>query len=236
MNLAAHIARRTAEYASLPVFRAFAEDRIPLERFRDFFEEQAMAARFFQDFIWAATAIDAPAEVDTPAGRRAAAVAAFAREHRRVDSGHYRWTARDLATMGLPPLDLDRCFALGKLDTRIQLARILACFHDASAEARLTVLAALESAGAVTLGTLFAYAERHGLAGELLYLGRAHVHVEERQVGSILEVAAELFSREDPALGALVDTVFDALSRMFQDGGRRIYGDLAGAPEASHAA
>ena len=66
MNLAAHIARRTAEYASLPVFRAFAEDRIPLERFRDFFEEQAMAARFFQDFIWAATAIDALAEVDTP--------------------------------------------------------------------------------------------------------------------------------------------------------------------------
>ncbi len=227
MNLADHIARHTAAYASLPVFRAFAEDRIPVDRFRDFFEEQAMAARFFQDFIWAATEV---AEGDD------GAFATLAREHRRVDSGHYKWTARDLAAMGLPPLDLDGCFALGKLGTRIQLARILACFHGASPAGRLALLAALESAGSVTLGTLFAYAERHGLGDTLLYLGRAHVRVEERQVGAIMDAVADVFAREDPALAALVDTVFDALARMFQDGGRRIYGDLVAAEEGSRAA
>jgi len=228
VNLADRIARHTAAYAALPVFRAFAEDRIPLARFADFFEEQAMAARFFQDFIWAATAIE-PGDADD-------AVVAFAREHRRVDSGHHRWTARDLAAMGLPPLDLDRCFALDKLGTRVQLARILACFHDASPRARLAVLAALESAGEVTLGALHAYAARHGLGDTLLYLGRAHVRVEERQVAAIADVAADVFTGDDPALATLVDTVFDALTRMFEDGGRRIYGDLARAGEGSHAA
>lgn len=227
MNLADRIALRTAAYAALPVFRAFAEDRIPEDRFRDFFEEQAMAARFFQDFIWAATETS-DADDD--------ALARFAREHRRVDSGHYKWTARDLAAVGLPALDLDRCFSLDKLGTRVELARVLACFHGAGPEERVVLLAALESAGAVTLGTLFAYAARHGLGDTLLYLGRAHVRVEERQVGSVLEVAADVFAREDERLASLVDTVFDALSRMFQDGGRRIYGDLVDAEEASHAA
>ena len=222
MNLAETIARHTDSYARLPVFRAFAEDRIPLERFPRFFMEEAMVTRFFQDFIWASTEITG----DDP-------IAAFARQHRRVDSGHYRWTARDLEIAGLPPLTLETCFALEMLGTRIQLARILACFHDADRDTRLTLLAALESAGTVTLGTLFGYAERHGLADRLLYLGRAHLRVEERQVASITSVAAELFTRDDVRLLALVDTVFDALSRMFEDAGQRLYGDLVGARDAA---
>ena len=181
-----------------------------------------MVTRFFQDFIWASTAIEG-----------SDALADFARQHRRVDSGHYRWTARDLEVAGLPPLTLERCFALETLGTRIQLARILACFHDADRETRLTILAALESAGTVTLGTLYGYAERHGLGDRLFYLGRAHLRVEERQVTSITSVAAELFARDEAALHALVDTVFDALSRMFEEAGHRLYGDLVGARHAA---
>ena len=222
MNLAENIACSTARYARLAVFRAFAEDRIPLDLFPRFFLEEAMVTRFFQDFIWASTDI---------AGDDA--IAAFARQHRRVDSGHYRWTARDLEVAGLPPLTLESCFALESLATRIQLARILACFHDADRTTRLTVLAALESAGTVTLGTLFGYAERHGLADRLLYLGRAHLRVEERQVASITSIAAELFARDDARLHAHVDTVFDALSRMFADAGQRLYGELVGGRDAA---
>ena len=222
MNLAEHIAHRTETYANLPIFRAFAEDRIPLDLFPRFFVEEAMVTRFFQDFIWASTEIEGDD-----------ALARFARNHRRVDSGHYKWTARDLEVAGLPPLTLETCFALETLGTRIQLARILACFHDADRDMRLTILAALESAGTITLGTLFGYAERHGLAEKLLYLGRPHLRIEERQVASITNVAAELFAREDPRLIALVDTVFDALGRMFEDGGRRLYGDLLGGRHAA---
>jgi len=222
MNVAENIARRTAAYAALPVFQAFAEDRIPLDLFPRFFAEEAMVTRFFQDFIWASTDIEGDD-----------ALAAFARQHRRVDSGHYRWTARDLEVAGLPPLTLETCFALETLETRIQLARILACFHDADRDTRLTILAALESAGTVTLDTLFGYASRHGLADRLLYLGRAHLRVEERQVASITSIAAELFARDDARLHALVETVYDALSTMFERAGHRLYGELVGVRRAA---
>jgi hypothetical protein len=210
-------------YAALATFRAFAEDRIPLERFADFFGEQAMAARHFQDFIWAATEIDGDD-----------AIATFAREHRRVDSGHYKWTALDLARTGLPPMTLDTHFALGALSTRIQLARILACFHGADRAARLVVLASLEAAGAVTLGVLHGYAARHGLAHKLLYLGEAHVRVEERQAAAVEDVAPELFASDEPRLLILVDTVFDALERMFDEGGRRLYPDIVPRLDEAH--
>lgn len=224
-NIAQYIESAAAGYAALPVFRAFAEDRIPPERFPAFFREQAMAARHFQDFIWASTDIAGGDEL-----------AAFAREHRRVDSGHYKWTEIDLARAGLSPMTLDAHFALEMLPTRIQLARILACFHDADRETRLVILASLEAAGTITLGTLHEYAVRHGFARDLVYLGDAHVKVEARQVAEITKVAAELFSREDARLERVVDTVFDALTRMFEDGGRRIYGALVPANGQSHAA
>lgn len=222
MNLVDHIARCTETYANLPIFRAFAEDRIPLARFPAFFVEEAMVTRFFQDLIWASTDIEGDD-----------ALAKFARQHRRVDSGHYKWTARDLEMVGLPPLTLETCFALETLGTRIQLARILACFHDADRDTRLTLLAALESAGAVTLGTLFGYVARHGLVEKLTYLGRAHLRIEERQAASIIAVAADLFARDDERLHAVIDTVFDALGRMFVDGAQRHYGDLLGGRDAA---
>ena len=217
-----HIEVATRRYRALPIFVAFAEDRIPLARFTDFFREQAMAARHFQDFIWASTAIDGDDEL-----------ARFAKEHRRVDSGHYKWTAIDLARVGLSPMTVDDHFALEMLPTRIQLARILACFHDADREARIVILAALESAGAVTLGALHGYVVRHGLADRLLYLGDAHVRIEERQTHAITSVAADVFARDDARLHAIVDVVFDALERMFTDGGARIYGI---GPEVRHVA
>lgn len=222
-SLAQYIESSAARYAALPVFRAFALDRIPVARFAEFFREQAMAARHFQDFIWAST--------DIPGDDR---VARFAAEHRRVDSGHYKWTAIDLARAGLPAMTLDTHFSLDTLPTRIELARILACFHDADRDTRLTILASLEAAGAVTLGTLHGYAARHGLVKDLVYLGDAHVKIEERQVAAITDVAAELFSEPNERLARVVDTVFDALSRMFEDGGARIYGDLV--KEQGHAA
>ena len=51
------IEERTREYATLPLFRAIAEDKIPTHRFSDFFREQYMTARWFQDLIWATTEI-----------------------------------------------------------------------------------------------------------------------------------------------------------------------------------
>jgi len=216
-----HIDSATRRYQALPIFLAFANDRIPFARFTDFFREQAMAARHFQDFIWACTAIEGDD-----------ALARFAKEHRRVDSGHYKWTAADLARFGLPPMTLDDQFALDTLPTRIQLARILACFHDAEPEARLVLLASLEAAGAVTLGVLHGYAARNGLADQLLYLGNAHVRIEERQAEAVTSVAAHVFAGDSAHLHALVDVVFDALERMFGDGGQRIYGDVVATAEA----
>lgn len=213
-NVHEHIANATDRYARLPLFEAFRADRIPVERFPAFFCEQAMAARWFQDFIWATTEIH-----EGP-------LAAFAARHRRRDSGHYRWTEQDLARSGLPPMTVDDHFALEMLPTRVQLARILATLHDADDAARVVVLACLEAAGTVTLGTLHGYAARHGLGKALRYLGEGHVRVEETQVDEIARHCAPVLAFGEPRLLSLVDTVFDALTRMFDDGGRRYYGDL----------
>ncbi|MEN0064066.1 MAG: hypothetical protein AAGA48_18075 [Myxococcota bacterium] len=196
-------------YADLDVFRAVRDDRIPVDAFPSFFVEQAMAARWFQDFIWAGTAIEA------------GPLAAFAAAHRRRDSGHYRWSERDLARFGLPALDLDAAFALDRLDTRIQLARILALFHEATTEMRLVVLLALERAGDITLSTLNGYVHRHGLAERTHYLGDAHVAVEEDQAARIAEALGPVLASSDPQLLETVRITFDALSRMFADGGSR---------------
>lgn len=214
LTVEAHITRRTAAYGALPLFRAFADDRIPVARFPAFFKEQYMAARWFQDLIWATTEIDGGPYAD------------FAREHRRKDSGHHKWMKHDLASFGLPPMTDDDFFALEFLPSRIQMARILARCHDATPEERMVILASLESAGEVTLGTLFAYVVRNGLADKTKYLGAPHVAIEEQQTATIREVAAPVMRSTDARLLAIVDLVFDALSTMFSRGGDRYYAPL----------
>jgi hypothetical protein len=201
-----------ADYRELAVFRAIREDRIPVEAFPVFLREQAMAARWFQDFIWAGTAIE-----DGP-------LAAFAAEHRRRDSGHFRWSEQDLVRFGLGRLDLDTTFALDYLGTRIQLARILALFHQASPERRLAVLLALETAGDITLSTLNGFVHRHGLAEKSAYLGDAHVAVEQHQSERIAGALGPLLASTDPTLVDAVRITFDALCRMFSEGGERHWG------------
>jgi hypothetical protein len=219
MSLRERIQERTNAYTNLPLFRAFAEDRIPLERFPEFFKEQAMAARWFQDLIWATTEIH-----DGP-------YAPFAREHRKKDSGHYKWMKHDLESFGLPPMTDDDYFRLEHLPSRVQLARILGLCHEASPETRMIILASLESAGEVTLGTLFGYVARNGLASKTKYLGEVHVNVEHQQSQRIEEVCADLMRSTDARHLAIVDTVFDALTTMFTRGGDRYYRDhLASAP------
>lgn len=213
-TVAQRIERLAAVYAELPVFRALRDDRVPLERFPAFFREQAVAARFFQDLIWAGTAV----EDETLGG--------FARSHRAVDSGHWRWSEEDLVASGLRPLSLDDCFALEFLETRIQMARMLALFHDASPKHRLLALLALETAGTITLGTLFGYVRRHGLEDKLQYLGHPHVRIEANQAAAIGSHLADLLQGSDPSSLALVETVFDALGCMFTRGGRRHWPDL----------
>jgi hypothetical protein len=215
-TVAARVAARTARYADLPLFRAFATDAIPIERFPHFFKEQAMAARWFQDLIWATTEI-----AEGP-------YASFAREHRRKDSGHFRWMQKDLATAGLAPMTPDDYFALESLPTRMHMARVLGALCDAAPATKMVVLASLESAGAVTLGTLFGYVQRHGLADRLLYLGATHVRIEQGQVDELARVAAGLLASTDADHLAAVDLVFDALTTMFDRGGERYYGDLLG--------
>ncbi len=211
MNIGDMIEARTHAYAGLPLFRAFAEDRIPAADFPAFFKEQYMAARWFQDLIWATT--------DIASGP----YAAFAREHRRVDSGHHRWMKHDLASFGLPPMRDDDFFSLEFLPSRIQMARILARCHQASPEERMVMLACLESAGEATLGTLFAYVGRNGLAAKTKYLGAPHVAIESRQTEGIREIAAPLMQSARAELSAVVDLVFDALTLMFAGGGERYY-------------
>src|SRR5262245_36310072 len=205
------IAERTRAYADLDLFRAFREDRIPEERFPAFFKEQFMTARGFQDVLWAATEI--------PAGP----YAEFAREHRGRDSGHSRWMRHDLWNFRLGGMAEDDWFRYEWLPTRIQMARILARLHGATPEERMIVLACMENAGAVTLGTLHDYVARHGLEEKTRYLGRAHVQIEEGQVERLRRVAAALLRSTDPRHLEVVDLVFDAVETMISGAGRRYY-------------
>jgi hypothetical protein len=214
MTVGSHIERRAAAYAELPVFRAVRADLIPVERFPGFFREQAMAARFFQDLIWAATDIHTPE------------LAEFAAAHRKVDSGHWRWSEHDLASTGQRPLSVDDCFALELLETRIQMARMLAVFHDASPTRRLVALCALETAGTITLGTLYAYVQRHHLGDRVFYLGEPHVNIEKNQVEGLRCKLGAAIEESDPELLAVVDVIFDALGCMFARGGARHWGDF----------
>jgi len=213
ISLATRLAQRAATYADLPVFRAVRADRVPVARFPAFFREQAVAARFFQDLIWAAT------EIHTPE------LAGFAAAHRKVDSGHWKWSEHDLAATGQAALTVDDCFALDFLETRIQMARMLAVFHDASPTERLVALCALETAGTITLGTLFAYVRRHGL-DQVLYLGAPHVQIEDNQVEGLRAQLGATLDGSEPGLLAIVDTMFDALGCMFARGALRHWPDL----------
>lgn len=212
-GLGDYIRNKTSDYAALPLFEAFRRDRVPLERFPEFFKEQFMAARWFQDLIWAATDIEAGPYRD------------FAASHRRRDSGHYHWMEKDLAAFGLAPMSSEDWYRFEWLPTRIQMSRILAKCHEARDDEKMVILASLESAGAVTLGTLNGYVRRHALEGKSLYLGDAHVGIEEEQVDEIGRVAPELMASADPRHFEIVDLVFDALTTMFSAGGLRYYRD-----------
>jgi hypothetical protein len=206
-----YIREKADEYAALPLFQAFAEDRIPLEHFPDFFKEQYMTARWFQDLIWATTEI-----FEGP-------YAAFAEKHRKVDSGHHRMMKYDLKTFGLPEMTDEDWFRLEWLPTRIQMARILSQCYKTSPEKLLVILASLESAGDITLGTLFGYVERHGLTGKTRYLGEHHIKIEQTQVHDIYETAPALMDGPLDEYRETIDIVFDALTTMFSEGGERYY-------------
>jgi hypothetical protein len=213
-SVGSRIEERAAEYAQLPVFRAVRADRVPVDRFPAFFREQAVAARFFQDLIWAATDIHAPE------------LAEFAAAHRKVDSGHWRWSEHDLHATGQRPLSVDDCFSLEFLETRIQMARMLAVFHDASPVRRLVALCALETAGTITLGTLYGYVQRHQLGDRVFYLGEPHVNIEKNQVEGLRSRLGAAIEADDPELVGVVDVIFDALGCMFARGGARHWPDL----------
>ena len=217
------IARHAAAYTQLPVFRAVRADLVAPARFPAFFREQAIAARYFQDLIWAAT------EIHTPE------LAAFAAAHRKVDSGHWKWSEHDLAATGQRALALDDCFSLEFLETRIQMARMLAVFHDASPTQRLVALCALETAGTITLGTLFAYVKRHQL-DHVLYLGEPHVNIEKNQVEGLHERLGQVLASSDAALLSTVAVIFDALTCLFARGAMRHWPDLVSRVDRAGAA
>lgn len=203
-----HIEDRTARYAALPLFVAFRQDRIPPDRFADFLREQAMTARWFQDVVRAATEI--------PAGP----YAAFAARHRATDSGLDRWLPGDLARFGLPPMAEDDWFRAEWLPARIQMARILGRCHGALPEERLVILACMEAAGAVALGTLRDYVARHGFGGPTSDPGSTHLGIEARQTERIRAAMGALSYSGLTALHDVVDLVFDALSTMLSDRAR----------------
>ena len=87
----------------------------------------------------------------------------------------------------------------------------------------MIILASLESAGEVTLGTLFGYVQRHGWLEESHYLGAPHVRIESQQVAQIREVAPAVMTSDNSEHIELVHLVFDALTTMFRAGGDRYY-------------
>jgi len=208
------VERRNVEYSSLPIFEAFRRDVIPKERFRDFFPEQCLTARMFQDLIWAATDI-----ADGP-------FAAFAKEHRRRDSSHFRWAERDVVEMGFPAVDVETMFAYERLGTRLQFARMLARAEEASDLEKIVILICMEATGNVTLPVLHAYAVRHGFEKKTVYLGQHHLDIEAGQERQLRAQAEQLASSHDPRLLETVDLVFDAFIKMVGRGGQRIYGDI----------
>lgn len=208
------VERRNAEYAALPIFEAFRRDVIPKERFRDFFPEQCLTARMFQDLIWAATEITS------------GPFATFAKEHRRRDSSHFRWAEKDVVAMGFPAIDVDTIFAQERLGTRLQFARMLARAEEASDLEKIVILICMEATGNVTLPILHDYAVRHGFEKMTIYLGQHHVNIEAGQQEALQAQAAELTSSRDPRLLETVDIVFDAFIKMVGRGGQRIYGDI----------
>jgi hypothetical protein len=107
----------------------------------------------------------------------------------------------------------------------MQMSRILSLCYNASPETLLVILASLESAGDVTLGTLFGYVERHGIIDKTHYLGKTHIEIEKKQVTDIYAVAPELMNGSEEKYFAVIDTVFDALTTMFSDGGKRYYNE-----------
>lgn len=213
MMVKERIEKRTLEYGNLSLFQAFAKDLIPVEHFPEFFREQYMAARWFQDFIWASTEV------------KGEKYRAFSTNHRKVDSGHHNWMKHDLREFGMDPMTTNDFFDLAFLPSRIQLARILALFHKASDDRKMLILCCLESAGTVTLGTLFEYVARHGLLDRTHYLGQKHIKIEETQVDEISEVAAAVMNSVATEDLEIVDEVFDALTTMFSEGGDRYYAE-----------
>jgi hypothetical protein len=214
MKIKDYISQKAEEYGNLDLFQAFANDRIPLEQFPAFFKEQYMTARWFQDLIWATTEIH-----DGP-------YTAFAQKHRKVDSGHHRMMKYDLKSFGLEPMTDEDWFRLEWLPTRMQMARILAMCYKASPEKLLIILSCMESAGDVTLGTLFGYVERHGLIDKTQYLGKTHIEIEQKQVADIYHAAPELMDSTGEEYIPVIDTVFDALTTMFSEGGKRYYNEF----------
>ena len=105
------------------------------------------------------------------------------------------------------------------------MGRMLAVFLDASPAQRLVALCALETAGTITLGTLYAYVQRHHL-DHVLYLGEPHVNIEKNQVEGIHDRLGAVLAGHDAALLAVVDVIFDALTCMFARGAQRHWADL----------
>jgi len=221
MKIKEYIDQKAQEYAHLDLFKAFAQDRIPLEKFPAFFKEQYMTARWFQDLIWATTEIH-----EGP-------YAEFAKKHRQIDSGHHRMMKHDLRSFGMEPMTDEDWFRLEWLPTRMQMSRILSLCYKAEPERLLVILSCMESAGDVTLGTLFGYVERHGLVDQTQYLGKTHIEIEQKQVADIYHAAPELMDSPYTRYKEVIDVVFDALTTMFSEGGERYYHEYLHEPVAS---
>jgi hypothetical protein len=177
----------------------------------------------FQDMLRLARELSTDAEISE-----------LVKTHEAEDRGHDLWFLSDLERLGIS-LDVPSTFSAAHAPTRDiayrLIAQVVAAQHDAT---RLSVLLALEAAGAEFFGRIIGFLERLQLSEGLLYFARSHERVEknhevfEEESQNRLH-ALELPRAALPEVTAAVAATFDAMTRLADEADRAMHEHL---PEA----
>lgn len=142
----------------------------------------------------------------------------WGRTHAREDKGHDHWFLHDLERFGVS-CDVKTLFADEQAAIRdLVYQQIASVLHAQSDWARLSVVLALEAAGAEFFSRIIAVLERAGRARGLLYFARSHQKVEQShdllQDSQESELAASSLSNE--ALREALATIEHTFATMTQ--------------------
>jgi hypothetical protein len=166
-DVAAVIARHRVEFAKHP-FLAQLEGAGTAEQARAIPARLTFFVMCFQDMLRLARELSTDAEISE-----------LVKTHAQEDSGHDLWFLNDLERLGIA-LDVPFTFSTAHAATRDLayrlISRLITAQHDAT---RLSILLALEAAGAEFFGRIIGFLERLRLTDGLLYFARSHENVEK---------------------------------------------------------